>query len=134
MFHDLHFGQRSAKVRSLHEPRPATSFLTTREAAERLKVSQRTVRRWIAQGYLQIIKLGRTVRIDEASISGLILTNSNVIRRPSEAGQIAPFSALAEEAFARTWDNPADAVYDQWREIYGIRKGGRRAGRLPVSR
>ncbi len=121
-------------MRSLHEPRPATSFLTIREAAERLKVSQRTVRRWIDQGYLQVIKLGRTVRIDEGSLNGLIFARSNVVRRPLEAGEIAPFSALAEETFARTWDNPEDAVYDQWRDIYGIRKGRRRAGRPSISR
>ena len=121
-------------MRIPHEQRPATSFLTIREVAERLKVSQRTVRRWIDQGYLHAIKLGRTVRIDEEILSGLILTNSNVVRHLSEAGETAPFSVLAEEAFARTWDNPADAVYDHWREIYGIRKGRRRAGRLSVSR
>lgn len=121
-------------MRSLHEPRPTTSFLTIREAAERLKVSQRTVRRWIDQGYLQVIKLGRTVRIDEGSLNGLIFARSNVVRRPSEAREIAPVSALVEEAFARTWDNPEDAVYDQWRDIYGIRKGRRRTGRLSISR
>ena len=121
-------------MRSPQEARRSPSFLTIREVAERLKVSQRTVRRWINQGYLHVIKLGRTVRIDEEILSGLILTNSNVVRRLSEAGETAPFSVLAEEAFARTWDNPADAVYDHWRDIYGIRKGRRRAGRLSVSR
>jgi len=117
-----------------HEQRPATSFLTIREVAERLKVSQRTVRRWIDRGHLHVVKLGRTVRIDEESLNSLILTNSRVARRRSQAPEIAPFSALAEEVFAGTWDNPADAVYDQWREIYGIRKGRRRAGRLSVPR
>jgi len=121
-------------MRIPHQQRPATSFLTIREVAERLKVSQRTVRRWIDQGYLQVIKLGRTVRIDEESLNGLILTNSRVARRPSETRETVPFSALAEEVFAGTWDNPADAVYDQWREIYGLRKGRRRAGRLSVPR
>jgi excisionase family DNA binding protein len=120
-------------MRSLHEPRAATSFLTIREVAERLKVSQRTVRRWIDQGYLQVIKLGRTVRIDEENLSGLISTNVKVVRRPSKARELAPLSALAEEVFARTWDNSADAVYDHWRDIYGIRKRRHRAGRLPVS-
>jgi excisionase family DNA binding protein len=121
-------------MRKPHEQRPATSFLTIREVAERLKVSQRTVRRWIDRGHLHVIKLGRTVRIDEESLNGLILTNSKVARRRSQTGEIAPFSALAERAFARTWDNPEDAVYDQWREIYGLRKGRRRVGRLPVPR
>jgi excisionase family DNA binding protein len=121
-------------MRIPREQRPATSFLTIREVAERLKVSQRTVRRWIDRGHLHVVKLGRTVRIDEESLNSLILTNSRVARRRSRAAEIAPFSALAEGAFARTWDNPADAVYDQWREIYGLRKGRRRAGRLSVPR
>lgn len=121
-------------MRLPHEQRPATSFLTIREVAERLKVSQRTVRRWIDRGHLHVIKLGRTVRIDEKSLNSLILTNSRVARRPSETRETVPFSALAEEVFAGTWDNPADAVYDQWREIYGLRKGRRRAGLLSVPR
>jgi excisionase family DNA binding protein len=121
-------------MRIPHEQRPATSFLTIREVGERLKVSQRTVRRWIDRGHLHVIKLGRTVRIDEESLNGLILTNSRVARRPSETRETVPFSALAEEVFAGTWDNPADAVYDQWREIYGLRKGRRRAGLLSVPR
>lgn len=121
-------------MRSPHQGRTVRSFLTIRDVAERLKVSQRTVRRWIDQGYLKVIKLGRTVRIDEENLSDLISTNLKVVRRSSEAREIAPFSALTEEAFARTWDNPADAVYDHWRDIYGIRKGRRRAGRLSVSR
>jgi excisionase family DNA binding protein len=121
-------------MRIPHEQRPATSFLTIREVAERLNVSQRTVRRWIDRGHLHVVKLGRTVRIDEESLNGLILTNSRVARRPSETRETVPFSALAEEVFAGTWNNPEDAVYDQWREIYGIRKGRRRAGRLSVPR
>ncbi len=32
-------------------------------------------------------------------------------------GEIAP---LSDEAFAKTWDNDEDAVYDNWREIYGV--------------
>lgn len=26
----------------------------------------------------------------------------------------------SEEAFARVWDNERDAIYDNWRELYGV--------------
>lgn len=26
----------------------------------------------------------------------------------------------SEEAFARVWDNEHDAIYDNWRELYGV--------------
>lgn len=120
-------------MRSLRVRWTATSFLTVRDVAERLKVSQRTVRRWIDQGYLQAIKIGRTVRISEEELSSLRFARLKAGQGPSKVREVGPFSALADEAFARTWDNYEDAVYDKWREIYAIRKGRRRAGRLPVS-
>ena len=121
-------------MRTPHATGLAISFLTIREVAERLKVSQRTIRRWIDRGYLQAVKLGRTVRIDERALSDRIVSTSRTARPRSRAVEIDSFSALADDAFARTWNNREDAVYDRWREIYGIRKGRRRAGRLSVSR
>ncbi|MBI4675328.1 MAG: hypothetical protein HY741_27100 [Chloroflexi bacterium] len=32
----------------------------------------------------------------------------------------ADWQALGLAAFEREWDNPEDAVYDQWREHYGV--------------
>ena len=29
---------------------------------------------------------------------------------------------LSEASFARDWDNELDAVYDNWREIYGVKE------------
>jgi excisionase family DNA binding protein len=40
-------------------------MLTAAEIAERLKVSIRSVRRWIASGDLQALRLGRSVRVTE---------------------------------------------------------------------
>ena len=31
-------------------------------------------------------------------------------------------SALSDDVLGKMWDNPEDAMYDRWREIYGIRK------------
>ena len=46
----------------------STTFLTIDETAQILKVSPRTVRRWIKQGDLPSIKIGNTVRILENEI------------------------------------------------------------------
>jgi len=33
------------------------------------------------------------------------------------------WAALSLESFQSDWDNPDDAVYDNWREAYGISAG-----------
>lgn len=38
--------------------KPNSDFMTTREVAEKLKVHQRTVQRWIAMGRLNAMKVG----------------------------------------------------------------------------
>ena len=30
------------------------------------------------------------------------------------------WTLLSEEVFARDWDNDDDAIYDNWRELYGV--------------
>lgn len=47
-------------------------LLTLREAAERLTVSERTVRTLIASGQLRRLRIGRTVRIDPSDLRALI--------------------------------------------------------------
>jgi len=37
--------------------------------ADRLQVSKRTVRRWIAEGRLPVVRLGRAVRIRPADLA-----------------------------------------------------------------
>jgi excisionase family DNA binding protein len=43
-------------------------FLTISEVAERLKVNERTVRRWIESGDLKAHKIGNCVRISLADL------------------------------------------------------------------
>ena len=114
--------------------RGAASFLSVRDVAERLKVSERTIRRWMDQGYLEVIKIGRTVRIEEDKLIDVVRNYGRPARGLAAVRGAEPVSALAEEVFARTWNNPKDAIYDHWRDIYDIRKRRRRAGRLSVSR
>ncbi len=33
------------------------------------------------------------------------------------------FAAASETAFRRIWDNESDAIYDRWKELYGVRAG-----------
>jgi excisionase family DNA binding protein len=46
----------------------ALPLLTVDDIAERLRVSTRTVRRWIDDGTLPVLRLGRAVRIEERDL------------------------------------------------------------------
>lgn len=48
--------------------KPMTRFYTVAQVANLLAVSQRSVRRWIAQGQLLAHKFGRQVRISEIDL------------------------------------------------------------------
>jgi excisionase family DNA binding protein len=53
-------------------PSDPLSLLTVSEIVQRLRVSKRTVRRWIAAGRLPVIRLGRAVRIRPADLAQVI--------------------------------------------------------------
>lgn len=51
---------------------PAPDWITLREAAERLQISEKSTRRWIADGRLKAVRIGpRMIRVDAASIAAL---------------------------------------------------------------
>jgi excisionase family DNA binding protein len=52
----------------------ALRLLTVPDVAQRLQVSERAVRRWIAEGRLPAVRLGRAVRIRPADLAQLITT------------------------------------------------------------
>ena len=37
-----------------------------------------------------------------------------------ESGDEADWSAMGLDSFQRDWDNAEDAIYDNWRELYGV--------------
>ncbi|MBU6349969.1 MAG: hypothetical protein KGS73_07440 [Chloroflexi bacterium] len=37
-----------------------------------------------------------------------------------ESDEEADWQQLSLNAFEREWDNEADAIYDNWRELYGV--------------
>lgn len=41
----------------------STEYLTVAEAAARLKVSKRTIRRWVEAGSVESIKIGSIIRV-----------------------------------------------------------------------
>ena len=45
---------------------------TTKEIAQRLRLSDQTIRRWITQGKLRAIKAGRNLRIPESEVKRLL--------------------------------------------------------------
>lgn len=97
----------------------AKRYLTIEETAATLRVSERTVRRWIARGIVAAQKVAGTVRVPkEAVVEGKALSARPQRGRPLKTQGIA-VSALSDDVFAKTWDNPEDAVYDRWRAIYG---------------
>ena len=62
-----------AELDELLGGRKAESFLTAREAAERLKVTIKTIRLYVKAGRLRQSRIGRrAVRIPESSVSALL--------------------------------------------------------------
>jgi len=49
-----------------------TKWLSTKEAAERLGVTSRTVYRFIDEGGLVAYKFGRVIRVKEADLEGFV--------------------------------------------------------------
>ena len=58
-------------------------LLTIKEAAAQIKVSDRTIRRWIADGRLDASKIARTVRIRRQALEALTQTDPNNAKPPS---------------------------------------------------
>lgn len=88
-------------------------WLTVAEAANYLKVSRDTIYRWAREGKLALYKLGKLTRLKKSELEALIA--------PKGAG-VDPWTSLSQEAFS-DWDNPEDAVYDRWEELYGLQEG-----------
>lgn len=58
----------------------AKPYLTIEETANTLRVSERTVRRWVVSGVLANRKIARTVRIPASAITGEIFKRRRPLR------------------------------------------------------
>ena len=60
------------------KPRDRFQFYSIETVAEHLKVSTKTVRRWIAAGDLAVHRLGRQLRISDADLAAFLARNRSV--------------------------------------------------------
>jgi excisionase family DNA binding protein len=94
----------------------AMMFYTPKEVAALLKVSERTVRRWIREGKLRARRFGRQLRIPTEALDKFGQAGAS-------ADRDRDWLALATDSFAKDWENEKDAEYDRWREHYGVPEG-----------
>jgi excisionase family DNA binding protein len=62
-------------------------LLTVRDAAARLNVSTKTIRRRIVDGDIAVVRIGRSVRIDQRALERYVALNWH-------SGSTRPFEAL----------------------------------------
>jgi excisionase family DNA binding protein len=94
---------------------PQGEWLTITEAAQYLRVSRDTIYRWAKQGKLPLYKVGGTAtRVRKRDLDVLATPKTP----PPD-----PWTQLSAPAFEADWDNPEDAIYDDWQRLYGLSKG-----------
>jgi len=76
-------------------------LLTVREAAAMLRVSQVTLRRYVASGKLPAVRVGRNVRIERAAAVEFVVPTA-----PGATATAEPGSELPSEAKLFTRDSP----------------------------
>ena len=66
--------------------------------------------------------LGIAKRFSEGErlVLAKLLLDSVVVRESDEPDEGLEWQRLGLAAFEKGWDNPDDAVYDDWRALYGI--------------
>ncbi len=94
------------------------AYYTVEEAAELLKLHPQTLRRWIHQGKLTARRFGSQYRLRREDIE-----RAAEPALPGGAEGISPLDRMAVASLAELWDNEEDAVYDHWRELYGVKEG-----------
>ena len=93
-----------------------SEWLTIGQACGYLRVTKATIYRWARQGRLRLYKLGaRATRVRRSDLDQMA--------RPKIFAEGQYWTKLSEASFAIDWDNEKDAVYDNWRELYGVREG-----------
>jgi len=89
-------------------------WLTVEDAAEYVRVATSTIYRWTKTGKLPVYKFdGTPIRIKRIELEALA---KPVYRK------IDSWTHLSADAFNQDWDNPEDAIYDNWRALYGIQQ------------
>ncbi len=96
------------------------AYLTIEETANTLRVSERTVRRWIASGVLTSRKIARTVRVPAAAVKADTLKT----RRPARGRPRREMPAEDFELAALLMAGGSfDWLYDPREDVYTLEDG-----------
>jgi hypothetical protein len=68
----------------------------------------------------KVLHTARSLSTTERLILAKLLLDSLVV---DEAEDAADWLALGLTTFEKDWNNPDDAIYDNWREAYGVSTG-----------
>jgi len=91
-------------------------YLTLEECASILKVSDRTLRRWINKGILPALKVEKTIRVLKSELDRLGKQIQSPKEEPSQERGDGNLRRLSTNTFNRIWDNEVDAeTWDNWR-------------------
>ena len=93
-------------------------YYTLEEAANMLRLHPQTLRRWIREGKLPARRFGKQFRLRREDFESVAQP-----RVAQNAEESSSFDQLALAAMADLWDNEEDAIYDDWRTLYGITQG-----------
>jgi excisionase family DNA binding protein len=91
------------------------TYYTLEEAARILKLHPQTLRRWIRQGKLPARRFGKQFRLRAED-----LERAAQPALPEEAEELSHFDRMSLAALAELWDNQEDAIYDDWKKLYGV--------------
>ena len=77
---------------------------------------------WLSSGHAALLKhIAQTRRITEEEVIEKALdVLSKLADDVSEKTEQEGWSFLSEDALRRIWENDEDAIYDNWRDMYGI--------------
>jgi len=103
---------RAISLRFRKNHNRASEWLTPEDAAAYLRVAPKTIYGWTKAGKLTAYKFaGAPIRIKRSELEALA--------KPVP-GRTEAWTQLSAAAFNEDWDNPDDAIYDNWRTLYGV--------------
>ena len=74
----------------------------------------------VPSGFATIFEQARQLTTVERLMLAKLLLDSVLTNELSDE---ADWSALSLSIFQKDWDNPEDAIYDDWRKHYGVSEG-----------
>jgi len=94
------------------------TYYTLEEAARILRLHPQTLRRWIRQGKLPARRFGKQFRLRPEDLERAAQPAFS-----DESEEPNRFDRLALAGLAELWDNQEDAIYDDWKQLYGVAEG-----------